>query len=197
MTSLTQLQLEPQTLAAARSGDRAAQAELYRQVATPTLRLLARLVPAHAAEDVFQETMMTVYARLAEFRGDAPFGAWVRAIAVNRALMYLRSPWHRLRTWVAAGIEAAADERQVAAGGARGESVAVRIDLANLLDRLPPASRAVLWLYEVEGYSHEEIAQAFGRSVSFSKSQVARAHRRLQQLTLGAAAVTPRGGSLP
>jgi RNA polymerase sigma factor (sigma-70 family) len=195
MTPLTQLQVEPQILAAARAGDRAAQGELYGRVAAPTLRLLGRLVPGHAAEDVFQDTMMAVFARLQEFRGDAPFGAWVRAIAVNRALMHLRSPWHRLRIWVAAGVEATADERQGAAAVERTEAIAVRIDLASLLDRLPPASRAVLWLYEVEGYSHEEIARAFGRSVSFSKSQVARAHRRLQHLTLAtpAAAPTPRG----
>ncbi len=198
MTPLTQVQVEPQVLAAARDGDRAAQGELYGLVAAPALRLLARLVPAHAAEDVFQDTMMTVFARLAEYRGDAPFGAWVRAIAVNRALMHLRSPWHRLRTWVASGIEATVDERQEVAGLDRPEAIAVHIDLASLLDRLPPASRAVLWLYEVEGYSHEEIARAFGRSASFSKSQVARAHRRLQQLTLAtpAAARPPRGEAL-
>ena len=35
-------------------------------------------------------------------------------------------------------------------------------------------------MYEVEGYSHAEIAAAFGRSVSFSKSQLARAHLRLR-----------------
>jgi DNA-directed RNA polymerase specialized sigma24 family protein len=37
-----------------------------------------------------------------------------------------------------------------------------------------------VWMYEVEGYSHEEIAREFGRSLSFSKSQLARAHRRLR-----------------
>jgi DNA-directed RNA polymerase specialized sigma24 family protein len=38
-----------------------------------------------------------------------------------------------------------------------------------------------VWLFEVEGYSHEEIAKAFGKSVSFSKSQLARAHARLRE----------------
>jgi len=45
---------------------------------------------------------------------------------------------------------------------------------------LAPTARAVVWMYEVEGYSHEEIAREFGRSVSFSKSQLARAHARLR-----------------
>jgi RNA polymerase sigma-70 factor (ECF subfamily) len=48
------------------------------------------------------------------------------------------------------------------------------------LATLAPTARAVVWMFEVEGYSHAEIAQAFGRSVSFSKSQLARAHRKLR-----------------
>ena len=60
--------------------------------------------------------------------------------------------------------------------GYRGES----IDLERALAALAPTARAVVWMYEVEGYSHQEIACAFGRSVSFSKSQLARAHVRLR-----------------
>ena len=58
----------------------------------------------------------------------------------------------------------------------RGES----IDLERALATLAPTARAVVWMYEVEGYTHQEIARAFGRSVSFSKSQLARAHLRLR-----------------
>ena len=41
-------------------------------------------------------------------------------------------------------------------------------------------TRTVVWLYDVEGWSHEEIARAFERTVSFSKSQLARGHARLR-----------------
>ena len=60
------------------------------------------------------------------------------------------------------------------------------IDLERALASLAPTARAIVWMYEVEGYSHPEIASAFGRSVSFSKSQLARAHVRLR------AALEPR-----
>jgi RNA polymerase sigma-70 factor (ECF subfamily) len=60
--------------------------------------------------------------------------------------------------------------------GYRGEA----IDVERALASLPPTARAVVWMFEVEGYSHQEIAHAFGRSVSFSKSQLARAHARLR-----------------
>jgi RNA polymerase sigma-70 factor (ECF subfamily) len=58
---------------------------------------------------------------------------------------------------------------------------AENIDVERALASLTPTARAVVWLFEVEGYSHEEIAQSFGRSVSFSKSQLARAHLKLRE----------------
>lgn len=54
------------------------------------------------------------------------------------------------------------------------------LDVERAMATLSPTARAVVWLFEVEGYSHEEIARQFGRSVSFSKSQLARAHSKLR-----------------
>lgn len=54
------------------------------------------------------------------------------------------------------------------------------LDLERALASLTPTARMVVWLFEVEGWSHEEIACSFGRKVSFSKSQLARAHQRLR-----------------
>jgi RNA polymerase sigma-70 factor (ECF subfamily) len=55
------------------------------------------------------------------------------------------------------------------------------LDMERALASLTPTARAVVWLFEVEGCSHEEIAHSFGRSVSFSKSQLARAHIKLRE----------------
>ena len=54
------------------------------------------------------------------------------------------------------------------------------LDLERALERLTPAARLVVWLHDVEGYTHEEIASATDRTPSFSKSQLARAHARLR-----------------
>ena len=62
------------------------------------------------------------------------------------------------------------------------ERLGSQMDLEQALARLHPRSRAVVWLYDVEGYTHAEIAQLMGQTVSFSKSQLSRAHERLQQL---------------
>jgi RNA polymerase sigma-70 factor (ECF subfamily) len=55
------------------------------------------------------------------------------------------------------------------------------MDLEAALERLSETSRAVVWLHDVEGYTHEEIAGMMGKTPSFSKSQLARAHQRLRR----------------
>jgi DNA-directed RNA polymerase specialized sigma24 family protein len=171
MTRLVEIAAPPELLALARRGDDCARAQLYASLAPAVFGLIRRLVNGRAqAEDLFQETMMTFYERLDSYRGEAPLGAWLRQIAISKCLMYLRSPWHRAR------LEVGRDELDGHASTPPPEC----LDVERALGSLSSTARAVVWLYEVEGYSHEEIAHAFGRTVSFSKSQLARAHRRLR-----------------
>jgi RNA polymerase sigma-70 factor (ECF subfamily) len=94
--------------------------------------------------------------------------------------MYLRSPWHRARLVIDRNDEDSASARQELPALITPDTRAEHHDVERGLATLSPTARAVVWLYDVEGYSHEEIAQAFGRTVSFSKSQLARAHARLR-----------------
>jgi len=162
----------------ARAGDERAQADIYAAVAPATFALVRRIVGHRAvAEDLFQDTMITLYQHLPAFRGEAPLGAWLRQIAISKCLMYLRSPWHRARLRLEGTGEADGVAALLATPAPRAES----LDVERALASLSPTARAVVWLYEVEGYSHEEIARFFGRSISFSKSQLARAHMRLRE----------------
>jgi RNA polymerase sigma factor (sigma-70 family) len=65
--------------------------------------------------------------------------------------------------------------------GKRQEDSHLRMDLEAALERLSETSRAVVWLHDVEGYTHDEIGAMMGMTASFSKSQLARAHARLRQ----------------
>lgn len=176
MSRLSDIAVADEVLERARTGDERAMAAIYSAVAPGTFGLIRRLSGNRAqAEDLFQDTMMALYQHLGEFRGAAPLGAWVRQIAVTKCLMYLRSPWHRARRY----LEAPEEETTRALMATPGP-LAEAFDVERALGTLTPTARAVVWLFEVEGYSHEEIARAFGRSVSFSKSQLARAHARLR-----------------
>jgi RNA polymerase sigma-70 factor (ECF subfamily) len=175
MQRLADIQLSDQELGAACAGDREARRALFERVAPGALAIIRRLVRHQAmADDLLQDTMMAMFEHLREFRGEAPFGVWVRSIAVSRCLMSFRSPWQRARVALEAWTE---DGRAAADSESR---TADLIDLDRALARLSPLTRAVVWLYDVEGWSHEEIARAFERTVSFSKSQLARGHARLR-----------------
>jgi RNA polymerase sigma factor (sigma-70 family) len=178
---LVDIDVAPDVLANARFGSERAQVAIYAALAPATFALLRRLAGSRTlAEDLFQETMMAVFEGLPAFRGEAPLGAWVRQIAVSKCLMYLRSPWHRARLRLTSECDwdpGTAQALLPAIPGPRAES----LDVERALASLAPTARAVVWLFELEGYSHEEIAQSFGRSVSFSKSQLARAHVKLRE----------------
>jgi RNA polymerase sigma-70 factor (ECF subfamily) len=183
---LTEIAISTELIQRALNGDEAAQATVYRGLAPSVFALIRRLVGNRAiAEDLFQDTMMALFQRLGDYRGEAPLGAWLRQIAVTRCLMYLRSPWHRARLhWDFADDDGLLRSETLPFTPAASTDV---VDVERALASLTPVGRAVVWLFEVEGYSHEEIARLFGRSVSFSKSQLARALARLRQ------AMAPQG----
>ena len=171
-------QVEPATVADARRGDTAAQGHLYETFA-PMVYTLARrmLVSPALAEDVLQETFVEVLRKLHTYRGEAALGFWVRRIAVNKCLMYLRSGWNSRR------VETDAIESLYPpVRDARAED---QIALEHALAALSNTSRMVVWLHDVEGYTHKEIGAMMGRTTSFSKSQLARAHKRLRTLLEG------------
>jgi RNA polymerase sigma-70 factor (ECF subfamily) len=187
MQRLADIDVPADLLSSARSGDRAARGALFERVAPATLGIIRRLV-AHRqlAEDLLQDTLIAMFEHLDDFRGDAPFGVWVRSIAVSRCLMAFRSPWQRARV----ALESFSDPAALLPVEPEGRASDL-IDLDRAIARLSPVTRAVVWLYDVEGWSHEEIANAFDRTVSFSKSQLARGHARLRNDLSAPAASMP------
>jgi RNA polymerase sigma factor (sigma-70 family) len=164
-----------ETLARARRGDRDAHAELYTLFAGPVFTLARRMLVSKAlAEDVLQETFVEVICKIDGFRGEAEVGTWIKRIAINKCLMHVRSSWVSRR--VSSDEEPAGEQR-----GSALEQVA----LERALDQVPDVARAVVWLHDVEGYTHAEIGRLMGRTASFSKSQLARAHERLRALLEG------------
>ncbi len=177
----------PETVTdAARRGDERALEAVYRATAAPIYTLLRRLVRRPAiAEELLQETFVDVIEHIGAFEGRCPLTAWIRSIAVNRALMYLRSPWHRSLEWLDA------DPRRFEGLGTDNSATRAAAEpaLDRALMRLPALTRTVVWLHDVEGFTHAEIGTALGRSPSFSKSQLSRAHARLRDLLAVAATI--------
>jgi RNA polymerase sigma factor (sigma-70 family) len=159
-------------VARAQAGDEEALGALYRAFETPVYNLVRRMLRnAEDAEDVLQETFLEVVRSVRQYRGDGHLWGWIRRIAASKALMRIRREQIR-----------AADSLEEDPPGRPGTHVAANLDLERAFEHLSETSRSVVWLHDVEGYTHEEIAELMGRSVSFSKSQLARAHARLRRV---------------
>jgi RNA polymerase sigma-70 factor (ECF subfamily) len=163
----------------ARRGDPKALETIYGRFGQAVFTLARRMCPSTTmAEDVTQETFLQAYRSLPGFRGDGAFGAWLRRITVTTALTAMRTS-RRLDRELTGTISNGADTIAAKATAA-GERDWQKVDLERALESLPESARVVVWLYDVEGMSHQEIADLFGRSVSFSKSRLARAHQKLR-----------------
>lgn len=155
----------------ARAGDRQAFAELYGCFGRPVFSLAYRMLGRReAADEVVQDCFLRLIKQIRSYRAEAPFGLWLRQIAIRLCLSQMRSGWWRLRGEF--------DVETVA--GAEGADTEQTLALQQALDRLPGTARAVVWLHDVEGMTHAEIGAALGKSSSFSKSQLARAYGRLR-----------------
>jgi RNA polymerase sigma-70 factor (ECF subfamily) len=168
-------------LAACRRGEEAAQFQLYNQLSYSLMGVCLRYCSSRAeAEDALQNTFVKLFTRLDQYRGDGPFEAWARRVAVHTALHAVAQ--HRLRHPTSSGADElddyAADLPSLEPSAL--DTLAAD-DLLRHLAALPTGYRTVLNLYAIEGYSHSEIAQLLGISEGTSKSQLARARQLLAQ----------------
>ena len=166
-------------IARAKTGDPVALEALYRAYSGPAYNLARRICrTTEDAEDVLQETFFEVCRSIRNYRGDGSIWGWIRSVTSSKALMRLRRNKYRVT-----------DDLHEDHAPGRNSSIALRMDLESALDQLTDTARAVVWLHDVEGFTHEEIGNQMGKTASFSKSQLSRAHQRLR-LWLGEEAMT-------
>jgi RNA polymerase sigma-70 factor (ECF subfamily) len=166
---------------AAGQGDTRAFEQLYRKHARRTYAAVWRLSGGQAAraEDLVQDAFVRAWQALPTFRFESAFSTWLHRLAINTALMSLRSR--------SGGEDLETDDTAldfVATHDTAGQRTRERLDLERVIATLPPRARAVLVLHDIEGYKHEEIAVELGMAVGSSKAQLHRA-RGLLRARLG------------
>ncbi len=160
------------TLARARRGDMGACEQIYRKFQRPAYSVAFRICQCRElSRDVTQEAFITAFGKLRQFRGDAPFWGWLRRVVVNHTISALRKL-----------PKADAVELQEFHAHSDGdhERIGLSMDLESALSTLDREDRAVVWLHDVEGYNHREIAGLFGKTESFSKTRLSRARAKLR-----------------
>ncbi|MBG8555924.1 RNA polymerase sigma factor [Hymenobacter guriensis] len=154
----------------------AAQRALYERLGYQLMGVCLRYCPTREeAEDALQLTFVKLFTRLEQYRGQGPFEAWARRIAVTTALNAYHQ--HRQR-----GQQVEAEEALDLAhpDGTPFDQMSAE-ELVQMIGQLPLGYRTVLNLYAIEGYSHAEISTLLGISEGTSKSQLSRARRLLEE----------------
>ena len=154
-------------------------------------RLATRITGnGQVAAEVVQGAFWTVVRRIDTFRGESAFGSWLYRIVANAA-------YQKLRGWRSRGRDLSLEEvlpsfdaqgghvGPIADWSARVDDPSVqtelRMALTTAIDELPPVSRTVLVLRDVEGLSNFEIAEAVGLSVPVVKARLHRARLFLRK----------------
>jgi len=138
------------------------------------------------AEDVVQEVFLAAHRALSGFRGDAKLSTWLHRIAVTRAINHRERAEEKIRRASdpvepdAAPIASAAPSPLHAL-----EAKELMRRLADCLDKLPAAWRAVLALRDAEALAYEEIAQVLQIELGTVRSRLARARVRLKDCVEG------------
>ena len=160
----------------ARQGDQQAMHWLYRMYLTAMYNTCIRIVANQSdAEDIIQESFISAFEGIKEFRGESSFGTWLKRIVINKSLNHMRSKKLSFVNYDNIQIEDTDTEDK---------------DLPDIpmefvhegIKSLPEKARVILNLYLLEGYMHREIALMLGISESTSRSQYIRAKKLLKDI---------------
>lgn len=168
---------ESQTIQRAVQGDEAAMRALWTRHAPHVDAVVRRLVgnDLDLAADIAQEVWIQIFRALPQYRGDSQFGTWAHRIAVNRTLNALR------KTRRLAQIETTVEEDSAIVEPDTDRRLVMQT-IESAATRLSPGARAVFLLHDVEGFTHEEIAERLGITSGGSKSQLFKARAKLRTL---------------
>lgn len=170
------LNIHDDLIARCRAGDREAHYRIYKLYARSMYNVSYRITGSAAdAEDALQEAFISAFRNLERYRAEATFGAWLKRIVVNKSINILKK--RRLEWLPESEAEVLAEQE---------ESIPYKEELTvervkQAIEELPDGYRAVLSLYLLEGYDHQEIAGILGITESTSKSQLNRAKVKLRE----------------
>lgn len=174
---------ESEVIERVKLGDHAAFEEIYRRHRRRVYSLCVRVTRNSAeAEELTQDVFLRLFRKIGTFRGEASFGSWLYRVALNVGLMHARH--ERLMHFVSLDedgeFESDDANQQLGRDDVQLVGSVNRITLLAAIQRLAPGYRMVLWLHDVLGYQHAEIAGIMGGTIGSSKSQLHKARLKIR-----------------
>ena len=191
MGSATPVDDEATLLAQLRAGDEAAFEQVVRQYGGRLLAVARRIVGTEEdARDVVQDAFMNAFKNLDRFEGNAKLSTWLHRIAVNAALMKLRTrkrkPEQPIDSMLPGFNEDGHFEERFQSWEEPVDKALEREENRELvrrqIDALPESYRTVLVLRDIEGLDTEETANMLGLSVNATKIRLHRARQALRTM---------------
>lgn len=169
---------DPELFRRCLEGESRAQELLYKRYFSFAMSLCMRYSrDKYEAMQIVNDSYMKVLRNIREFDSSKSFRSWYGRILINSAVdNYRRNLKHSSHLQISNEMEA--DEEQEPSISAE---LSVN-EILSLFNRLPDNYRLTFNLYEIEGYSHEEIGQMLGISPSTSRSNLSRAKKMLREL---------------
>jgi RNA polymerase sigma-70 factor, ECF subfamily len=173
---------------AAKNGDAQAFETLFKRHGQKILAIVQRYTHVREdAEDIVQQSFQKAFVHLCTFQGHSSFATWLTSIAINEALMFLRSIGATREVSIddvnnaegrAVGIEIPDSSPGPEASYAQRERAQI---LSSAMDELTPRMRQALELREFAELSTEETAERMGVSIGAVKARIFHAKRSLRE----------------
>ncbi len=165
-------------IAGCRKGNRASQIKLYEHFYSYGMAIaLPYANSREEALEILNDGFLKVFLKIDQYKKEFPFKPWLRRVLIHSAIDY-----HRKHNKISKQKEDKTISMPSSYSFNDGLENLKYNDLVNLIHRLPPAYRLVFNMSVMEGMSHREIAQQLGISIGASKSNLARARIKLQEL---------------
>jgi len=177
---------EAEAIRQAQRGDANAFELLYRLHSSRVFALCLRMLKNTAeAEDLTQETFLTVFRALGTFRGHSAFSSWLHRVTINRVLMHLRRKAltdASLEEIIRSSEESGSPRKELRHFDLRLKGLTDRLSIQKAIAQLPASLKGTFLLYDLYGCEHREIAEILACSTGASKSRLHKARRRLREL---------------
>jgi RNA polymerase sigma-70 factor (ECF subfamily) len=131
------------------------------------------------AEDLTQESFVSVFRRVGSFRGDASFTTWLYRLVSNQVKMHFRYRSSRPEMQTSDG-KIPEPWLAITRRPDPGEQLIDGLAIEEAMLMLPPGYRKAFILHDIEGYKHDEAARLSGHTVGTSKSQLHKARACLR-----------------
>jgi RNA polymerase sigma-70 factor, ECF subfamily len=185
---LTDPAAEQMLVVAAKNGDEQAFETLFKRHRQKILRVVLRYTHVREdAEDIVQQSFQKAFVHLCKFEGRSSFSTWLTRIAINEALMFLRSigAVRAISIDDTGDTEASAAIFEIPDSSPDPEASYLRRERAQILcetiGNLRPGMRTAIELRELAELSTEETAQRMGVSVAAVKARLFHARKKLRE----------------